>query len=543
MKIFNFNKNATPESSPTENKSIENFRSIDTEGIDLSQPFVDDYFNRGYSWVFFGGNNLYPQILNQLYISSPMHQACCNFKKYSIIGEGFEWENYETLDVSGKIALKQFEAQSNWRKAVHKITLDYIKHGRAIVLLRYSQQYDKYQSIKVVDPELIRNNLVNFSQDRPTRYFYSRDWSRSFAMNKFSAYAIGNKDEWQVLELKNEVGGFRSYGMPDWVSSANWQKVGADIALLHKSAIENGIQPSVIYKYPYIMSPNERDDWAEGMRRNAKGAKNYGRAMKVESQSKDLAPDIEVVKTTDNHKLFEQTSKEQKEEIAISHGINPALMGVRIAGALGASEEIEFSAKQFEKVWLNSNREIIEDFLNEMAGICGVSIKLKINETELINVTKEEGTTQTEVVEGEPVATDKEAEARAQLKGSVGGVQGIIQIQTSVAQGLTDRSSAIALLELIYGFKKEEAIRLLGSVEEGVQPQTQEEGVNKPAEQLQDMNSGNDALRGLSAKENQDMMRIVRDFSKGRLAEPLARTRLLAYGIDEETVNQLINAE
>ena len=60
-------------------------------------------------------------------------------------------------------------------------------------------------------------------------------------------------------------------------------------------------------------------------------------------------PQIEVMKTTDNHKLFEQTSKEQKEEISISHNINPALMGVRIAGSLGASEEIEFSAKQFEK--------------------------------------------------------------------------------------------------------------------------------------------------------------------------------------------------
>lgn len=36
------------------------------------------------------------------------------------------------------------------------------------------------------------------------------------------------------------------------------------------------------------------------------------------------------------------------------------------AGALGQSEEIEFSARQFEKIWINENREIIEDFMNQL---------------------------------------------------------------------------------------------------------------------------------------------------------------------------------
>jgi hypothetical protein len=42
-------------------------------------------------------------------------------------------------------------------------------------------------------------------------------------------------------------------------------------------------------------------------------------------------------------------------------------MGVRIAGSLGATEEIEFSAEQFKKLWVNSNRETIQDFLNELS--------------------------------------------------------------------------------------------------------------------------------------------------------------------------------
>jgi hypothetical protein len=54
------------------------------------------------------------------------------------------------------------------------------------------------------------------------------------------------------------------------------------------------------------------------------------------------------------------------------------------------------------------------------------------------------------------------AEAQANLKGTVGGVQGILQIQQSVAQGITKRDAAISLLETIYGFDPDTANRLLG---------------------------------------------------------------------------------
>jgi hypothetical protein len=458
MGWFSRNTPPTPQATEVENKNIECFRTINTEGLDLSQPFVDDYYSRGFNFVFFGEDNLYPQILNQLYISSPMHQACCNFKKYSLVGNGYEWEGYDALAVAEKIKIKQFESMSGLPKGAAKIALNWIKHGRVIALVHYSKEYKKYTHFKLVDPENIRNAHLGLFSDNPSHYFYSRDWSLSSAQLTLTPYSVGNTDEWQVVEIKNEVGGFRAYGMPDWASSANWQKVGADIALLHKSAIENGIQPSVIYKYPYIMSPDERTVWEQGMRKNAKGAKNYGRAMKVEAQSKDMLPEVDVVSTTDNHALFEQTSKEYKEEVAISHNLDPALMGVRVAGSLGNQDEKEFAAEQFKKLWVNDNRQTIEDFLNHLATICGVGVKLKVNETDILTVKE--------------------------------------------------------------------------SIKEGVAP--------KQGEQLSQQPQVNDSLKGLSAKENMDMMRIIRDYSKGRLAEPLARTRLAAYGIDQDTINEIL---
>ena len=57
---------------------------------------------------------------------------------------------------------------------------------------------------------------------------------------------------------------------------------------------------------------------------------------------------------------------------------------------------------------------------------------------------------------------DKTLEAQASLKGSVGGVQALLEIQASYAQGLTTYESAINMLDLIYGYNKDQAVRLLG---------------------------------------------------------------------------------
>ena len=72
--------------------------------------------------------------------------------------------------------------------------------------------------------------------------------------------------------------------------------------------------------------------------------------------------------------------------------------------------------------------------------------------------TKSEGDT----LDGNSQAEDANAQAQANLRGSVGGVQGILDIQSSVQQGITPRDSAIAILLEIYGFTEEVANDILG---------------------------------------------------------------------------------
>lgn len=71
----------------------------------------------------------------------------------------------------------------------------------------------------------------------------------------------------------------------------------------------------------------------------------------------------------------------------------------------------------------------------------------------------------TDKVEASPEASEETLQAQASLRGSVGGVQGILGIQSSVSQGLTDFESAITILMEIYGFNRSVSSALLGKPE------------------------------------------------------------------------------
>jgi hypothetical protein len=70
--------------------------------------------------------------------------------------------------------------------------------------------------------------------------------------------------------------------------------------------------------------------------------------------------------------------------------------------------------------------------------------------------------------------------AQAALRGSVGGVQGILGIQAAVSAGTTSNDAALSMLTIVFGFTNEQAVQLLG--EPAAQP-TQNTPPNEETEE------------------------------------------------------------
>lgn len=71
----------------------------------------------------------------------------------------------------------------------------------------------------------------------------------------------------------------------------------------------------------------------------------------------------------------------------------------------------------------------------------------------------------TEKVEIPETVDTRTSDGQAELRSTVGGAQLVLQVQTSVASGVTSRESAIALFETFFGLTTENATKLLGNPE------------------------------------------------------------------------------
>jgi len=159
------------------------------------------------------------------------------------------------------------------------------------------------------------------------------------------------------------------------------------------------------------------------------------------------------VKAEFDDKLASETKNYVRDNIYSQANNIPAQLVKAESSIFGTQSETYLEMKKFYTEQTQDERKEIEDTLTYLGFPCKiipiVDISIK------------------EVVEGvqEVVVDDATKEAQASLRGSVGGVQGVLQVQQSFAQGLTDYNSAITIFTEIYGFTMEVADALLGSPE------------------------------------------------------------------------------
>ena len=144
----------------------------------LSLPFVwDKYQTNGY--IPFGENNLYPQYLNQMYYTSPLHGSVVDFKVNASVGGGYEVD-LSKLPAKDKVKYYTIEKRLNLDKLVTRIALDQVLHDRVYFCIRL--EMGKVISIKHVGAEKVRVNKEK------TKYFVSDDYYNNYKAKEYKPY-------------------------------------------------------------------------------------------------------------------------------------------------------------------------------------------------------------------------------------------------------------------------------------------------------------------------------------------------------------------
>jgi len=362
---------------------VEGYHSFSTPfakvgGANLALPYVNGRYQVAGN-IPFGQDNLYPEILNQMYYTSPLHGAIVDYKVNAVIGGGFNIIT-DKLSNEAKVELYAFENKIKLKKIAPIVTKQLILHSRVYFKLCFNEK-GKLTKIDNLSPEKLRR-----SRDGKT-YFICEDWASRIDVLEITPYHPLNKEYEQLFIYELPCIGQDYYPIPQYSSALNFAFLSGELSYLAKSIIQNAVFPSFAMMFPKRPQSEEEKNVLRRTIDKLKGAENAGKAVAFFANSAEQMPKIESLPTNSNDKLFQEASGLNTEQICFAHTIDPILMGVRTTGSLGSGSDIKQAYVIFEKNVVKPLREIVQDIFNELLHIAKVEGELVINNFQIINET------------------------------------------------------------------------------------------------------------------------------------------------------------
>ena len=379
MKLFGFNIGKSTSVEMTETSSYQSFSTpfLKVKGGNLSLPYVNARQQTN-GYIRFGDDNLYPQMINQLYYTSPLHSSIIDFKTNAIIGGGYELKVDENATAVDKVEVYSIERRLNLKKSLHTITKDVLLHNRKYFILRFNSLGDLV-GVKSIGSEKVRRDKDG------ENYFICDDWWSQIEIRTIKRYSKHCKDTEQLFVYENLQVGQDIYPLPSYTSAFNWAFLDGEMSYLQKSNILNSIFPSFAMMFPKKPQGEEEKKAIKDTIERAKGAQNAGKAVAFFANNKEQLPTIESIPTNNLDNVFQVTTESIDSKICQAHTIDPILMGIRVSGKLGSGSDIKQAYVIFEKNTIIPMRQVVEDIVNEILAIAKVKAELVINNYQIVN--------------------------------------------------------------------------------------------------------------------------------------------------------------
>jgi DNA-binding MarR family transcriptional regulator len=429
---------------------------------------------RGKDWILFGDEgeykNRYPEYLLNLYRRSAKHHAIINSKKDYVVGQGWA-VNAEGLDTMGLARLQQFIQEPNQYESLNdileKVALDYELYNGFALEIVYNQLNDKIAAIYHADFARYRSN------EDGTKYYYSEDWKKhNPVVEGIDAFNWKEPSGKQLLYVKGYSPDCKYYPLPTYLGSTGYIELDVEIANFHLNAVKNNFVGGTIVSF-YNGEPTleEQEEIERQIKDKFTGTDNANSIVLNFADSRDRGVEIQQLNGNDFDKRFDILNKTVQREIYAGHSVtDPALFGIKEDGIFTSRNQLVDSFELFQNTYVNGRQQFIERVFNDLAAVQGLSNRLFIQDTEPISVQFSEATVTSVMTEAEirekvglqvvqnqedAGVDSKTKDAQAALKGSVGGVSGIITLLQNVKEGLIAENSAIAVLVELYGFSPE----------------------------------------------------------------------------------------
>ena len=160
--------------------------------------------------VRWGGNNLFPLQLSDLYNSSAIHAAITQQKVNLLIGNGIQFKNYSGLTAEQRTELDRLCAVADgYDKSLldvsKQLALDFQIFGCLAMEIIWDLTFTKIIKVNRIPMVNVRIAATD-SNGRINKFFFNRDWTRpnTYGTIEIPAFNINDKTNTnQILFIKN----------------------------------------------------------------------------------------------------------------------------------------------------------------------------------------------------------------------------------------------------------------------------------------------------------------------------------------------------
>lgn len=351
-------------------KDIKALQTVDLKAIEM--PKFREI--RGKDWISFSDNNLFPQLLIDLYQSSSIHHTACNAKIDAVTGEGFLSYGDTVINTQG----------DTLNDLLDNITQDFIIFGSYSLNLIWNRAGDRIAEIYHIPVADIRSGKMN-EDDVVETFYYSKNWAntRKYEPKAYPAFSMTDNrgdNASQIYYFKPYTPGTDYYALPEYQGALNDIDLDKRISVFHNSLLQQGMFPGLFITLTNgNANSEERQMIYRDLEKAFSGESNSGKLFLSFVDSPDRKPIIETIdQQNDEFMLILQDRITRS--ITTAHRITSTrLIGINDAsGFSNNADEIEVAYAHFISTVIEPlQKQLIKSLEKIMRGF-GMNVKLEI---------------------------------------------------------------------------------------------------------------------------------------------------------------------
>lgn len=491
---------------------------------------------KGKEWIYYGDDNLYPEYLTKLFNKSAKHNAIINGKVTYIVGEGL----YAKVDdpEADKMIFRANSAGESLNDIMKKCALDIEIFG-GFYLNVIPNKLGGIADIYHMDYERVRSN------EDGSMFFYKNDWklTRDRPM-EFKAFNPKDMTASSIFAYKEYRPGLRTYTLPNYIGAINYIEADMEVSKHTLTNAKTGFSPSkMINFFNGEPAPEMQRDIQKRMERKFTGA-DGSKMIIAFNNDPAKAPTIQDLGQSDLTKEdFQHVDALITQNLMAGHQITtPGLFGISEPGKLGMRNELKMAYEIFQNTYINHKQRSIEKVFNYLAKYKGVKTELYIRPCDPIGIE----ITDTMIMQAAPKSWILEkigVDTEKYNDTTVGGipVKAPKVNEQSQSQLVIDSINSLSPLvaNKVLETMTADEIRSLANLAPNANVKTQiEQTTPAPVEQMEtDAPSVNNVLTNLTGRQHQQINRIVRQYTQGKLSLSQASLMLKnGFGFTDDDV-------